>query len=107
MPYVFMEELEEGYEEAEVKSVDEYNALQLSLDTMTGAMDELQRKYDELSGEKDNLASELDDAKTKFANAFLSSPQKAKDRQREEMREEERPMTFNELFTGRNKANAN
>lgn len=107
MPYIFVEELEDGMEEADVRSVDEYNALELSLETAVGERDELQRLYDEAAGQRDDLASELDDAKTKFANAFLSTPQRAKESQRQEMRAEERPMTFQELFSERNPRNGN
>ncbi len=107
MPYVFVEELGEGQEAVDVRSVDEYNALEIELDTAVGARDELQHSYDELVNERDSLAAELDDAKTKFANAFLSSPQKAKENNSNEMKHEEKPQNFKSLFTGRNKSNAN
>ena len=108
MPYLYVDELPEGQEGADVRSVDEYYALEIERDTAVGARDELQRAYDELSGERDSLAAELDDAKTKFANAFLSSPQKAKARQAEDMRSEDAaPKTFDTLFKERNPSNAN
>lgn len=53
------------------------------------------------------MARELDAAKTKFANAFLSSPQHAKQVQKQETKEEDMPSTFDTLFKGRNKYNAN
>lgn len=108
MPYIEVEELEEGQEAADVRSADEYNALEVERDTAVGERDELQRMYDELSGERDSLAAELDDAKRKFADSFLSSPERAKEMQRREMRSEESaPKTFDTLFKERNPGNAN
>lgn len=107
MPYVYVDELGEGQEAADVRSADEYNALEMERDTVIGQRDEFQRQVDELTGERDNLASELDDAKRKFANSFLTSQQGIKSSQSREMRSEESPATFNSLFTGRNPGNAN
>lgn len=128
MPYVFVEELEEGQEEAQVVDASEYSALQLEYETAVGARDMLQQSYDALAqerdsiaeerdtisgerdaivSERDSLAAQLDDAKTKFANAFLSSPQRAKEVQREDSADDGRSYTFDELFAERNKYNAN
>ena len=128
MPYVFVEELEEGREEAQVVDASEYSALQLEYDTAVGARDMLQQSVDALeqerddlaeerdnlagerdaiASERDSLAAQLDDAKTKFADAFLSSPQRAKEVQREDAAGEGRTYTFDELFAGRNKYHAN
>ena len=107
MPYVYIDELADGQVEADVRSADDYTALEMERDTVIGERDTIQRMYDELSGERDTLAVELDDAKRKFADSFLSSPQSAKRVQAREMKSEERPKTFNELFTGRNPTDAN
>lgn len=107
MPFVFVDELSEGQEEAEVYSPDEYNALMMERDTAIGRAEEFERQVSELTGERDSLMGELDDAKRKFADSFLSSPEHMKQTQRQEMREEERPSTFASLFKGRNKENAN
>lgn len=93
MPYVYMDELPDGMEEATVYSEEDYNGVTAQLE--------------QLQTERDNLASELDAAKTKFANAFLSSPQHAKQVQKQETKEEDMPSTFDTLFKGRNKYNAN
>lgn len=99
MPYVYMDELPDGMEEATVYSEEDYDGVAAEL--------ELARAENtELATERDNLARELDAAKTKFANAFLSSPQHAKRVQEQEVREEDRPSTFETLFAGRNKCNA-
>lgn len=92
MPYVYMDELPDGMEEATVYSEEDYNGVTAQLE--------------QLQTERDNLASELDAAKTKFANAFLSSPQHAKQVQKQETKEEDMPSTFDTLFKGRNKYNA-
>lgn len=93
MPYVYMDELPDGMEEATVYSEEDYNGVTAQLE--------------QVQTERDNLASELDAAKTKFANAFLSSPQHAKQVQKQETKEEDMPSTFDTLFNGRNKYNAN
>lgn len=89
MPYVYMDELPDGMEEATVYSEEDYNGVTAQLE--------------QVQTERDNLASELDAAKTKFANAFLSSPQHAKQVQKQETKEEDMPSTFDTLFKGRNK----
>lgn len=93
MPYVYMDELPDGMEEATVYSEEDYNGVTAQLE--------------QVQTERDNLARELDAAKTKFANAFLSSPQHAKQVQKQETKEEDMPSTFDTLFKGRNKYNAN
>lgn len=100
MPYVYMDELPEGMEEAAVYSEEDY-------DGVAAQLERAQTENAELATERDNLARELDAAKTKFANAFLSSPQHAKQVQAQEAMEEGRPSTFDTLFAGRNKYNAN
>lgn len=93
MPYVYMDEVPDGMEEATVYSEEDYNGVTAQLE--------------QAQTERDNLARELDAAKTKFANAFLSSPRHAKQVQAHEVKEEDRPSTFDTLFAGRNKYNAN
>lgn len=99
MPYVFMDELPEGMEEATVYSEEDYGDVAARLERAQG-------ENAELAAERDGLARELDAAKTKFANAFLSSPQHAAQARAQEAREEDMPSTFETLFAGRNKYNA-
>ena len=99
MPYVFMDELPEGMEEATVYSEEDYN-------DVAARLEQAQGENTELAAERDDLARELDAAKTKFANAFLSSPQHAKCVQAREVHPEDSPSTFETLFAGRNKYNA-
>ena len=58
MPYVFMDELPEGMEEATVYSEEDYN-------DVTARLEQAQSENTELAAERDNLARELDAAKTK------------------------------------------
>ena len=99
MPYVYMDELPDGMEEAAVYSEEDY-------DGVAALLEQAQSENTELAAERDNLARELDAAKTKFANAFLSSPQHAGQVQKQEAREEDMPSTFDTLFKGRSKYNA-
>lgn len=107
MPYVFYDEVPDGMEAADAYSPDDYNALMMERDTAIGRADALTRELQDMTGERDSLMGQLDDAKRKFADSFLSSPARAKARQAEEMRGEERPSTFESLFRGRNRENAN
>lgn len=99
MPYVYYDELEDGMEAAEVKGVEEYNALEAQRTA-------LQEQYDTLVTERDSLSKELMDAKTKFANAFLSSPQKMKQDNADDLRHEDVAMSYDQLFAERGR-NAN
>ena len=99
MPYVYMDELPDGMEEATVYSEEDYDGL-------TAQLEQAQAENTELAAERDDLARELDAAKTKFANAFLSSPQHAGQVRKQETEEEDMPSTFDTLFKGRNKYNA-
>lgn len=106
MPYVYVDEVPDGMEEANVYSEEDYNGVTEQLERAQTENTELATENTELATERDNLARELDAAKTKFANAFLSSPQHAKRVQAQEVKEELRPSTFDTLFAGRNKCNA-
>ena len=107
MPYVYVEELAEGQEEADVRSADDYNAIEMERDTIIGERDALQRELEDMTGQRDGLAAELDDAKRKFADSFLSSPNKMKQENRDDLRHEDTVSSFDQLFRGRNQYDAN
>lgn len=103
MPYVFVEELGDGMEAADVRTAEEYDTLSAALESANSALeannaerDELQAKYEEVVSKCDAVSRELDDAKRKFASAFLSST----DRQTTppEQRDTYKPKTFDSLF---------
>lgn len=70
MPYVYKEILEDGEEAADVLERD-------IVDSIADERDEANRQVETLTGERDSLREQLDSAKRKFADAFLSSPQRA------------------------------
>lgn len=107
MPYIFVEELTDEQEAADVVSREEYEAIIQERDNAVSEKETLQTNLDETIVDRDRLSEELNSAKTKFANAFLSSPQHAKDVQKSEMAEEETPKTFRTLFEERNSYHAN
>lgn len=100
MPYVYMDELGEGMVEADVVERD-------IADSIADERDAAVTERDSLLAANESLARELDDAKAKFANAFLSSPEKMKSNQADDAKEEGKIQSFDELFKGRNKYNAN
>lgn len=97
MPYVFMEELGEGMEPADVRTAEEYNTLNDALTSITTERDELSAKYEDMVSKCDAVSKELDDAKRKFASAFLTST----DRQVSQPEPEPAyvPKTFDTLFS--------
>ena len=110
MPYVFYDELPEGAVEADVVSVSDHEkavsekAEEIAL--MSMEVDELKGKLGLAEERVESIQTELDQAKTKFANAFLTNPDKIKAYQADEMGREEQPATFETLFAGRTR-NAN
>lgn len=73
MPYIFREELGEGEEAVEVYTPEQYNAVVGERDNLISEHETLTNNYNALTAERDNLSSQLVEAKTKFADAFLSS----------------------------------
>ena len=107
MPYVHYDELPDGEQEADVRSADEYNAIETERDAIIGERDALQREVEDLTGQRDNLAAELDDAKRKFADSFLSSTEKMRRENAADLRHEDVVRSFDQLFTERSPHNAN
>lgn len=99
MPYVFVEELGEGQEEADVVERD-------VTDAIADERDEARSQVESLTSERDSLAQQLNAAKTKFADAFLSTPQKAVEEQKQNVHKQDSVSSYSELFNGR-KSNAN
>ena len=72
MPYVFVDELPDGVEEANVVPLSDYDSLQQDLADMTNQRDEaIERAVTAEEGWKKS--------KEKFANTFLSTPTSIKD----------------------------
>lgn len=69
MAYIFVEEIPEGFEEAAVVSVDEFNSLQENLN-------ETIRQRDEAVERAVAAEEGWQKSREKFANTFLSTPAK-------------------------------
>lgn len=96
MPYIEVEELAEGQEAAEVYSAEDYDALNDTLAKVTAMRDALQQSVDALNAERDRLTNDLASAKTKFADAFLTSKPPVRTEPPEPSYQ---PATFNTLFS--------
>lgn len=94
MPYVFVEELEEGVEGADVVERSEYEQLRASVDELASQRDTLIERAE--TAEKDAR-----EARDKYAHAFITSPQRIKEENSRDVRRESRPSTYSELFAGR------
>lgn len=94
MPYVFKEVLDEDELEADVVERADY--------------DEVIRERDELITQRDGLIERAETAekgwresRNKYADAFLTSPQRVKDEQKKDVKRDSRPQSFEELFASR------
>lgn len=70
MPYVYKEILDDGDKAADVLERD-------LVDAIADERDEAKSQVETLTNERDSLQEQLNSAKRKFADAFLSSPQRA------------------------------
>ena len=95
MPYIEVEELAEGQEAADVRTREEYDALSDQLTAMTAERDTLQQSVDTLSAERDKLTNDLAEAKTRFADVFLTQKPPVPT---EPAEPPYRPATFSTLF---------
>lgn len=108
MPYVFVEELQDGVKEADVVAKSDYETLQISFDSVAAERDTLKESLSDMQGQRDKLVGDLANAKQKFADSFLTSAQQIKKAQKEDVQKESRPaVTFANLFAERNPENAN
>lgn len=109
MPFVFYEDADmpDGAQAADVRTIEDYNSIVAERDAVQSRLDDAMSQVSSLEGERDTLAVQLDDAKKKFADAFLSSPAQAKRKNDEDLKSEDKPMTFGQLFAGRNDKHAN
>ena len=101
MPYVYVDEVDEGIEAAEVVGIDEFREVTDENERLNVEIDELVSERNSLAESNEKLATELDDAKRRFANAFLTTPERIKSATATEVREESEPVTFDSLFAQR------
>ena len=94
MPYIFVEELEEGVEYADVVSAEDFNALQTSFADMQSQRDAAIERAE--AGE-----AEAKRMKDKYANRFLTTAAQAKQELKEDVDRDTGPRSFSELFAER------
>lgn len=99
MPFIFRDELHEGEVSADVFSKDDYNKI-------LNERDEVIAQRDEALGQISELENALRESKRKFADTFLSSPERAKQQMKEDVKAESKVSTFNELFNMKGTYNA-
>lgn len=80
MPYIKVDELPEGYEG---ESYDEIVTIE-ERDTLVSERDEARAQRDEAIGRAETAQADATAAREKYANAFLTTREDAKDRYREE-----------------------
>lgn len=97
MPYIFVEEIEEGQQEADVVEKDIVDAVASERDQLKTTLDEVTKERDELVTERDDLKSELTNTKVKYADAFMSQLKDPKERKPEPPKEH-KVSSFDELF---------
>lgn len=99
MPYIYRDELHEGEVGVDVFSKEDY-------DKILNERDEVIVQRDEALGQISQLESALRESKRKFADTFLSSPERAKQQMANDVRAESKVSTFNELFNMKGTYNA-
>lgn len=105
MPYIFVDEIEEGQTEADVVERDLYDTAVGNQQSLTEERDSLLEKVEmfqveneKLTSSNGELSAELQEAKTKFANAVLSAPFQQKHEKKEE---NDTIQSYDGLFGGR------
>lgn len=99
MPYIFVEELSDGQEAADVVERETLKVIGGERDAAKSEVEEIQAKLETAESERTKLIEELAEAKSKFANAFLDGAIGSKPV--EKTNENEAPCaisTFDELF---------
>ena len=91
MPYVYYDELPEGYEEADVVPRSEYDAAITERDEVTAQRDGLVTRVEVAEDEARK-------AKAKYANAFLANAAQVKQMHERDVKSEGRPHSYKELF---------
>lgn len=75
MPYIFVEELPEGTEEAAVVPAEDVEALQTRIDEYEASVYEMAQRIDEAEVSVERWKSERDEARKKYADAMMRSAQ--------------------------------
>ena len=98
MPYVFVEELEEGQQEADVIERTEHDALQQQLE-------ETRTQRDQAIERAETAEKGWNEAKEKYANTFLTTPSKIIENHNNQLRQQHlTAQSVSELFNPSRKA---
>lgn len=87
MPYIFIEELEEGYEAADVVEREEYESI-------VSQLEEARNQRDEAIERAQSAEDGYSKMREKYANTFLSKPKSTPERSSEPVL----PQSIDELF---------
>lgn len=99
MPYIYRDELHEGEVGVDVFSKDDY-------DKILNERDEVIIQRDNALGQISQLENALRESKKKYADTFLSSPERAKNDLKDDTQKDSRASSFEELFNMKGKYNA-
>ena len=94
MPYIFVEEIEEGVEYADVVSAEDYSTLQASFEDLVMQRDAAIERAE--AGE-----AEAKRMKDKYASRFLTTAAQAKEDLKDDIERDSGPRSFVELFAER------
>ena len=94
MPYVFKEELEEGEVESDVVERGEYDAV-------LQERDQLMTQRDDAISRAEIAERGWEESRNKYADAFLSSPARAKREQEDNVKKDGTVRSYKQLFEER------
>lgn len=103
MAYIFKEELEDGDIPADVVERESYDTVINERDELMTERDTLITQRDAAIGRAETAEANYKAAQNKYADAFLSSPERAKREQREDVTDDGKIQTFEELWGQRGK----
>lgn len=92
MPYMFVEEVPEGHEVADVYERADYDAVVAERDSAI-------EQRDTALGQIGSLEARLRESQAKYADAFLTSPARMKQQQRKDVMDDGKVRSFEELFS--------
>lgn len=94
MPYVFKEVLDEEEVEADVVTREDYDAV-------IAEKDEIMTQRDDAITRAETAEAGWAEARNKYADAFLSSPARAKEEQAKNVKKDSTVTSFSQLFEQR------
>lgn len=98
MAYVWVEEPEEGADVRDVVAREDYDQIVTERDGLIEQRDGLIEQRDTLINRAETAEKGWRDARNKYADAFITSPQRMKEDQNKGVREDGRASTFADLF---------